>query len=58
MVSESILYTVVLYITVFELNCIAGENRTLMVRCEGVSGVINDSQIVCIYDDGPMREMC
>ena len=44
----------------FELDCTVDGDRTLVVRCEGVSGVINDSQVVCIYDDGPMRKnlMC
>ena len=42
----------------FELNCTGIVDRTLMIQCEGVSGVITDSDVVCIYDDGPMREMC
>ena len=42
----------------FELNCTVNADRIPMVRCEGVSGVINDSEVDCIYDDGLMREMC
>lgn len=43
----------------FELNCTVNDDRTLTVQCEGVSGVINYSEVFCIYDDsGVMGQMC
>ena len=42
----------------FGISCTVNENRTFAVQCQGISGVINDSEVGCIYDSGPMVEKC
>ena len=42
----------------FGLNCTINKNRTHTVQCESISGVINESEVACVYDSGPMRGKC
>ena len=42
----------------FALNCTVVENRTLTVQCEGIYGVINKSEVTCVYDSGQIQEKC
>ena len=49
---------VYMYIGRFELSCTVDETRMHTVRCEGIGGVINGSEVACVYDSGPMQEKC
>ena len=42
----------------FGFNCTVDESRTQTVRCEGISGVINKSEVACVYDSGKVQEKC
>ena len=42
----------------FGLNCTVVENRTLTVYCEGIYGVINKSEVTCVYESGQIQEKC
>ena len=42
----------------FVLNCAVVEDRKLTVHCDGVNGVINESEVTCIYDSGQIQEKC
>ena len=40
----------------FGLTCTIVENRTHTIECQGINGVINESEVACVYDSGPMQE--
>ena len=42
----------------FGLICTGDENRTLTIQCEGIGGIVNGSEVACVYDSGPMQEKC
>ena len=42
----------------FGFNCTVDESRTQVVRCEGINGVINESEVACVYDSGKEQEKC
>ena len=42
----------------FGLSCTIDGNRKLTVQCRGIGGVINGSEVACVYDSGPMQEKC
>ena len=42
----------------FGFNCTIDGSRTQTVRCEGINGVINESEVACVYDSGKVQEKC
>jgi hypothetical protein len=39
-------------------NCTIDIARIQTVRCEGIGGVINESEVACVYDSGKLQEKC
>ena len=46
------------YVGPFELSCTIDETRPPTVQCDGIEGVIDGSEVACVYDSGPMQKQC
>lgn len=43
----------------FELNCGVDVNKILTVECNSVGGIIDEEEVICIYNEGSGdREKC
>ena len=49
---------VYVYVGQFELSCTIDETRPRTVQCDGIEGVIDGSEVACVYDSGPMQKKC
>ena len=49
---------VYVYVGPFELSCTIDETRPRTVQCDGIEGVIDGSEVACVYDSGPMQKKC